>query len=192
MGLITLDDLEIASGRIILSADEPRLQWYIDAVSGYIETYCDQRFSAVANDIFMAMADRRGAIEIPGLTAVASVQLRDNWLATFETLVSGGDYTWDGIDTIYGLTPYATYKITVSYGWETTPADIKNIVTELVMAGTGLAFGAKGGLKSKRTGDVEEQYGVTVEENGGPVVTLASLQRTVLDSYRTTTRTWRL
>lgn len=191
MGLVTIAEIEAALGSDIETADEPRVQWYIDVVSEFVETYTDQSFTAVTGETQICESDRRGCIEFPSLNAVTKVEFRDPWLGTY-TETTSGNYAFDGINTIYALDPYATYRVTVSYGWTTVPTDIKGVIVQLVLAGTGLAPGSSGGLAAYRVGDVEETYGVTAAENGGPIVTMASLQRDVLDAYRLTTRTWRM
>lgn len=191
MALLTISDLEVASGTDIPTLEEPRYQFYINAVTSYIETYLDQTFTAVSNEDLICQADSRGCITFSSLTSVSAVQERDNWLGTY-TAYTSGNYGFDGVGTIYGLVPYTTYKVTVSYGWSTVPADIKAVATQLVMAGSGLEPSAAGGLSRYRVGDVEETYGVTDSGSGSPVVTLTSLQSAVLNSYSARTRTIRL
>jgi hypothetical protein len=190
-GLITIADVETAIGSDIASSDEARVQWYIDVVSKYVETYTDQSFTTVTAEPHICETDRRGAVEFSTLNAVTKVELLDPWLNTY-TEVTSGNYAFDGVGTVYGLLPFRTYKITVTYGWGTVPVDVKGVVMDLVLAGTGLGAGATGGLIAYRVGDVEEAYGVSTFQNGGPIITLASMQRAVLDAYVRTTRTWRM
>lgn len=191
MGLITIADLELASGEAIAVDDEPRYQWYIDVVSSYITTATDQAFEAQEDVELICQADSHGIIQFPSLNSVTAVEELDPWSQTYSTWTSGS-YAFNGIDSVYGLTPYVTYKLTVSYGYDTVPDDIAGVVTQLVMAGSGLDANASGGLSKYRIGDVEEVYGVTRDASGNPVVTLASLQYDVLESYSSRTWTMRL
>lgn len=191
MGLITIADLELASGQDIAVEDEPRCQWFIDAVSAYIETYTDESFVSVEDVELMCQADSYGVIQFPSLNGVSKVEEYEPWTQTY-TEWTTGTYAFNGIDSVYGLTPYITYRLTVSYGYDEVPVDVAAVATQLVLAGSGLDPNATGGLSKYRVGDVEESYGVVTDASGHPVVTLASMQTRVLDAYNQYTRTLRL
>lgn len=175
MGIISIADLEVAANTTISSADEPYYQNFIDTVSAYVETYTGHTFSEVVDEVHTCRADSYGIIEFVELTEVTVVEELDRWATSF----APASYFFDGINSIYGLCPYGTYRVTVSYGSEDVPDDLAGVVTDLVLAGSGLAPSATGGLDKYRVGDVEESYGVS----GSGVVTIASFQRAVLDRY---------
>lgn len=189
MGLISISDIEAATGLDIPEDEEPRYQWYIDTVSAYIETYTGVTFSEVLAETFVVVADGRGVIEFPQLNSVTLIEGWDPYSASF---ASTTDWWWDASSKIYGLDVHATYRVTVGYGYPEVPVDIAGVITQLVAAGTGLDAGASGGLKSYRVGDVNEAYGVTVDGTGATVVTLSSLMSSVLQAYSNATTTYRL
>lgn len=191
MGIVSVADLEEASGQQVDPGDVSRYQWYIDLVTTFIETYTEQSFAPVVDEVLTCQSDRNGCITFGSLNSVSAVEELDPWSGTYTDWTSGG-YGFDGISSIYGLTPLHTYRVTVSYGWDVPPAAIKGVATQLVMAATGIDPGASGGLSRYRVGDVEEVYGVGSDSSGYPVVTLTGLQRTVLDKYAVRARTWRL
>lgn len=184
MGIISISDLEVATNTDIDEADIPFYQQYIDTVSAYIEAYTGHTFSFVEDETFVCRADSYGIIEFVDLFEVTTVEELDRYAQSFATT----SYYFDGISSIYGLCSYGTYRVTVSYGSDDTPEDIAGLVTDLVAAGSGLSPSATAGLDKYRVGDVEESYGVSPEG----VVTITSLQKTVLDRYNSIdTRTLR-
>lgn len=191
MALITIEDLEAASGQDISTEDEARYQWYIDVVSEYVMVYTGQDFAFHEDEELICQADGRGIIEIFGLTEVSEVEEWDSWTHTYTSLIKG-DYRFDGMSKILYLVPRETYRITVSHGYSEIPTGIKGIVTDLVLAGTGLDSAANGGLKSYRIGDKEEVYGVSTYEAGGPIISISSLMRKTLDAYAGGSYSWRL
>lgn len=191
MGLITITDIEAALGVDVSSDEEPRIQWYIDAVSSFIVDYTSQDFLPHVAEALVCQADGGGVIEFQDLTSVSKVELYDQWQKLYSEVVAG-DYRFDGISKILFLAPGETYRVTATYGFTVVPPSIKAIATQLVLAGTGLDRMAAGGLKSFRIGDEEVVYGVTLSDTGSPQVTLSGLQRNSLDSYSPGSHTWRL
>lgn len=187
MSLTSIGEIETASGETIASDDEARVQWYIDAVSAFIESYTGLEFNLHEDVTIRARADGKGMIEIANLIEITTVQERDAWTGVYGSLpyhYGSTGYAFDGIDTIYGLCPYESYQIVCSFGFEEVPADIAGVATQLVMAGAGIDNTAINGLKSYRVGDVEETYGVSQNETGFPVVSLSTLMSAVLNKYR--------
>lgn len=178
VGIIEIEEVETALGESIPESDVPRVQWYIDTVSAYVENVTGRAFSEQTDAVHTARANSWGCIEFPELTSVTLVELLDGYLLTWYDATPYG-YRFDGIDTIYNLVPHATYRLTVTYGPADPPDDIIGVVTQLVMAGTGYDISAVGGLTKTRTGDVEDVYGV---DSSGRV-TLSELMQQVLDSY---------
>lgn len=192
MGIISIGDVEIASGVDIDAEDYPRYQFFIDAVSDYIETYTGQSFSERIEEVLICQTDKYGIIQFGDLTAVSLVESYDPYSGVY-TAITLGDYGFDGIDCIFGLCGRATYRCTVTYGWVEPPDDIAALVTQLVLAGTGLDPAATAGnLKSIRTGDVEDVYGVSMNSTGGVDVSLSKLQASTLRAYTLGTTTWRI
>lgn len=183
---ISITDIETSTGTTISSADEPRIQWYIDAVCSYIETTTGQKFSPTTATL-RCQADSWGVIEFPQITSITTVEVYDPYLQTYSALTTG-DYAYDGISKLYNFCAYETVRLNLTYGWPYVPEDIAAVATDLVKAGSGLEQNASSGLSTYRVGDVEEQYGVT---NGG-VVTLHTLMTDVMHIYSSGNTTWRL
>lgn len=190
MALITLGELEAILGYDISSEDEVRVQSFIDLVSNFVESETGVHFGLHEDSIEVARSDGKGIIEIPDLLDVTLVERREE--TGWWELTVGSDYSFDGLDQIYGLCPRTVYRLTIDHGYEAVPADIKNVVQLLVLAGSGLDDTAVNGLKAKRVGDVEEQYGVAQSDTGEPQVTLSSMMRNVIDSYAGGIGTFRL
>lgn len=189
MGIIEISDVESAYGQAIDSEDEATVQYYIDIVTAYLEDYTGLSFSEVIDDPVVCRSDRDGVIEFNELISVSSVEELDLWAVPQAYSTSPSDsYTFDGLSTIYGLHPYSTYRLTVSYGYVVAPDSIKGIAADLVLAGSGLDPSAAQGLVKKRVGDREEQYGIS---GAGNSVSLTSIQSAVLDKYRGTAWTIR-
>jgi hypothetical protein len=204
LGIIDISYIETLVGYSLTSEEEVKTQRYINIVSSYIESKTGRRFSVQDGAVVKAITDGKGIIEIPDLTAVDLIEYRDAYTGTYTDVTSGipyafnsgqypmgygnpYDFGFDGISMIYGLIPRSSYRITCTYGVE-PPEDIQGIVADLVLAGTGLDTSARGGLASKRVGDVEEFYGVTPSGN----VTLTSLMTEILNQYDTGNTTYRL
>lgn len=185
--MITIDFIEQLLDDDISTEQEPQVQAMIDTVTSFIERDIGRHITVHEDEEFITRADGYGIIEIPDLLAVTSVTSLDPGLDV-ALLTNGTDYIFDGLDSIYNLEPYGVYRIVVDHGWITVPDDLKNIARLLVLAGTGLDIAATNGLRSHRTGDVEEMYGVTRDGE----VTVNSLMSRVLNSYRFSPTTYRL
>lgn len=181
MGLITITDLEDATGVTVTDSD--KAQFMIDSISAYVERYTDQKFTPQSDITIRAQADTYGVIEFPDVTSVSSVT----------DAKTGGNvaYYFDEMNKVYGLTSYQAVDVTLDYGWDTVPDDILGIVVTLVAAGLGIPYVSDGEISRKRVGDVETEYAVSVSEQGIQV-TPSSLMQSVLESYRIKTRTWRI
>lgn len=190
MALLTIADLETAANQTIAAEDEPYYQWYIDAVSAYIlEQY---PYLNYGEDVeVVADSGSAGLIQIPNLVSITSVERFSRYDDTYTTL-NRAEYSFDGIDTIYDLRRFTTYRLTVSYGSSVVPDAVAAIATQLVLAGSGLDPDAIGGLTEISVGNVREKYGVTTNGLGEPVVSMSSLQSGVLKNYRPQNVTWRV
>lgn len=191
MGLIAVSDLELAYGVTIDPSDDARYDYYIDIVSSYIETETGQTFSEVTEEVQLCQTGQYGTLKWPALNTVTLVEELDPYTGIYTTLTAGA-YAFNGIDTVYALCPYTTYRVTVSYGWLSVPSDIAGLAVSLVGAATGLETSSTGGVSKYRVGDVEETYGVVSDGSGRPIVTVTGLQAAVISAYSTYNRTWDL
>lgn len=201
MGIIDIGYIETLVGYSLNLETEARVQRYINIVSSYIRSYTGRSYGVVEDDVIKAVADGKGIIEIPDLESVSLVELRDAYRGEYTDITDGIPYAFnsgqygqfdyygfgfDGISMIYGLYPRSSYRVTCTHGVP-APEDIRGIVADLVLAGTGLDTSARGGLASKRVGDVEEFYGVTPAGS----VTLTSLMTKILDQAHIGNTTYR-
>lgn len=189
MALLEIEDLEVASNQEIAVEDHAYYQWYIDAVTAYLEENYPNIIYSAEEDIYCDSGPA-GLIELPGLIEFSDVELLDRATDTYYP-IPRAYYSFDGVDKIYNLCTHATYKITVTYGFEDPPASVVAAATQLVLAGSGLDPNAVGGLTEYQVGNITEKYGVMVGVDGEPVVTLSTLQTRALARYKSTNTTWR-
>ncbi len=172
--LIDVSDIELAHNTTVSAGNRPQVEYLIGVVSAYIESYTGINFSSVVDEIRRCQADGWGQIDFTDVDSVSNVY---EWGTT-----SPVEYTFDGMNRIWGLNSYQTVDVVLSYGWDYVPEDIRGIVVDLVSAGSGIAPGAQNGLLMNRVGDVEREYGVLP---GTSAVVISDLQAKILDSYQT-------
>jgi hypothetical protein len=179
MGLVTIADIEDATGIEVLPEDEPKIQHLINSITSYINTYCDTSFGEEREATSRVQADYYGMIELPLTTTdVSSVK---NWRNSEE--ISYWD--WDGMRTVYNLCGHETVDVTFTYGYSSVPEDIKNVAIDMVKA----AFlpPDDSDVTQFMVGDVMERY------FKGPISQLVDgIGLRVLNSYKPTEGTWRL
>lgn len=181
VALLDLEDIETAIGRPAASADEAaQWQFYIDAVSAYINGYVSVSFEELTGDVVRYEADYYGVIDLGG-DPVSAVNSVVGWQS--QEAVS---YYWNGLGEIRGLCPNEVVDVDYDHGYSSVPADIAAVATEAVLGGLGL--GATGNITSFTVGDVTEVYADPL--NSG--VTVITLQKSVLDRYSDTIGSWRL
>lgn len=190
--MFELHELEAVYGTEVSSDDEPTVQAYMELVTTFIESYTGLSFSLHEDQVLVARADGKGVIEIDDLVSVASVEALRPSDGSYWSLTRGTHFLYDGIDRIYDLCAYGTYRITASYGDVTVPADLKQIAIMLTLVGSGLDSAAVNGLKALRVGDVEEAYGVSASDTGEPLVTLNTIMTDILNRYASGTTTYRV
>lgn len=180
MGLITVDDVEIALGRDLVGAEAAQVDYYIDAWSGYIESYTGTFFTEHTDEIKRLQADYYGLIDfkfgpVTDVTSILSPTGSPIWCAQ-----------WDYLNTIYGLYPNQVVDVTLTYGYADVPADIANFCTSAVVD----TMDNPGGMTAHRVGDVTEDY--SGNWSARPPINFQSMGTAVLDSYRITETTWRI
>ncbi len=188
MAIIEIADIEQATGQDFDDTDTARIQWYIDFVSNSIETITGRNFSGEQTCSVTGRSDGKGFLEVADLKSITTVEVLDPWTHGFAAITT---YAWDGMDAIFDLCPYETYRVTGTYGYQFAPVEIAGIVQSLVLAGTNLNPGAVNGLVSHRVGEIIDQYGVS---GAGPSarVVLSAVMADVLTAYSTANTTYRL
>lgn len=181
VALLDLEDI-IVVVREPQSADEAaRWQFYIEAVSSFINGYVTASFEVLTGDVVRYQADYYGMVDLGG-DPISSVSSVKNVLTGLET-----QWYFDGNKKIYYLNPYETVDITYTHGYPAVPDDVKYMATQAVLGV--LNLGPTREIKSFTVGDVTEAYDDPAD---GPHATVVSLSKEVLDRYRDDESTVRL
>lgn len=181
VALLTIGDITDAIGRgPVDSAESDKWQFYIDAISAYINGYVEVSFEEIADDVVRYEADYYGLINLGG-DPVSTVTAVNDFLSQ-----SGVSYYWNGLDEILGLCPNQVVDVTYTHGYATVPDDIKFVATQAVIGV--LDLGATGSITSFTVGDVTEVYSDPSKEG----TTVVELQKSVLDRYSNIYGSWRL
>lgn len=182
VALLDLEDIIVVVGRGPEDGEEAaRWQYYIEAVSSFINGYVDVSFEEKTDDVVRYQADFYGVVDLGGdpISTVTSVK---NWRSQLETT-----WEWDGLNIIYNLEPNEVVDVTYTHGYSGVPEDIKHMAIQAV-TGT-LGFGATGPIRSLTVGDITEVYS-TQRVDGDAVV--ISLSKAVLENYCRINDNWRL
>lgn len=187
MGLIEVQYLEKALGVPVGSLNQDQAQYYIDTVSSYVESYTGVTFTPQVDVTLRLQADYYGQITLhmKPIQDVTEVLPADQ-TTPCDILLTTPSWGFDGYDTIYNLQPHSVYLVTLSYGYDEVPQDIKSYVTEQCIN----KVNNPNNLEAFRVGDVTETYGTKTQVN--ETVSVAGLGQEVLDSYKDTEETWRL
>jgi hypothetical protein len=184
MSLLTLEDLAVALGREIETAEEPSFQWLIESISVFIEDYTGMAFSLHEDETIRYRADGRGIVKLRG--PVGEV-------ATVTPVLSTDPYAYhdgygpyyDGFDEIYYMPPFGIVDVTYTYGMEEVPQDIKHAAVEAIQ---GRIEGTDNGtLDTYTVGDVTERF-----KQPWGYESFGQMAQMVLDSYRGVGMSWRL
>lgn len=151
VALITTTDIEDALGRAAEDAtEETRWQFYIDAVSDYIDNYVDVSFEKITETVRLR-ANWSGRIELPGKPIHSITSVID-----FRTGQPDFYVDWDGISELFNLDGGQVVDITYVHGLDQIPRDIKNLALSSIL---GLINeGDPTELRSFQVGDVREDY----------------------------------
>lgn len=138
MALATTDDLEVRLGRALTGAEVDRAEALLAGASARVQTYTGQTFELVEGDTAQVKV-RNGYVRLPQrpVVSVASVETLEG-----NTLL----YTWlnddrirvgvDSVDYSWVFEPWVTglREVTVTYthGYETIPADVVDVVCQMV------------------------------------------------------------
>lgn len=180
VALLEISDIETAIGRSATDpTEEAKWQFYIDAVSAYINGYVDVSFEELTGDVIRYQADYYGLIDLGG-GPISTVNSVKEWRSQLET-----EWDWDGVGQIFNLCPNQTVDVDYDHGYTAVPDDVKFMAT-VVVIGT-LQLGISGIITSYTVGDVTEVYADTTGDNAS-----ATLESSVLNRYKNTNTTLRL
>lgn len=174
VALLDLEDLITALNREPASPGEAaQWQFYIEAVSAFINGYVSASFEVLEDDIVRYKADYYGFIDLGG-DPISSVDSVKNWQTASETV-----WIFDGMDRIFYLQPNEVVDVTYTHGYAAVPDDVKYMATQAVLGV--LNLGATGEITSFTVGDVTEVYAKPMDD--GAVATVVSLSNSVLGKY---------
>lgn len=182
VALLDIDDVIVAIGREPESPEETaQWQFYIEAISSFINSYVSVSFALIEGDVVRYEADYYGVIDLGG-DPVSTVNSVKGWQSQAET-------TWmfNGIDRIFGLCSNEVVDVNYDHGYTAVPKDIVSLATQVVLGILGL--GATGPVSSFTVGDITEVYSLS---KSGQDVTVATFSKAVLDKYTDTCSSWRL
>jgi hypothetical protein len=180
VALLEIEDIEAAIGRSAVDAtEEAKWQFYIDAVSSFINGYVDVSFEELTDDVVRYQADYYGLIDLGG-GPVSTVNSVKEWRSQLETV-----WDWDGIDQLFNLCPNQTVDVDYDHGYAAVPDDIKFLAAQVVIGV--LQLGISGTVTSFTVGDVTEVY---ASQSGDDAT--AVLSRSVLNRYTNVYSTLRL
>lgn len=173
MALLTQQDLENVMGPLKPS-QEALAAFLIGRVTAYLRLTTGCSFEPVIDYVFRAKADITGRILLDAFYPTTDV-------SNFHDFVSDVDIAyprWDGISTLYNFHPRQVVDITIDYGFEDAPEDIKGVALEAVRRG--MAANATT-LKTKTVGDVTYVY--------GDMFSFSSADQEIIDSYSNNSET---
>lgn len=172
MSLVTIADLEEALGIEISSEDINPTQFLLDKISAYIETYTGITFSLVEEAEVKLTSDYYGIIDLPG--PVIEVLGVKNWRDDSDV------FYWDfnGDSELSGFYPDQTVVVTLSYGYETVPSDIKLVALDMAVSATAAPRISE--VTMKTVGDVSEKFAAY----SSLANFMDEFSKSVLDSYR--------
>lgn len=154
MALLTVEDYEVASGGAELGdAAAAQCQYYIDAITSYLENKTGITFTKIVGAVVRVQADDYGEVLFEDYPVNLVTKIHD-FLDDVD-LDSPGDY-WDGLQTVSTLSRRQVVDITYDYGMDPVPKDLQFVAMEAVKRGMA---SAPTGLKAKAVGDVIYTYG---------------------------------
>lgn len=151
MALVSIQDIEDTLGRSAEdAAEEAEWQFYINIISDFINNEVDVAFEPQTLVTERLRADAYGEVKLKG--PVVNITSVKNFRTQEEDLY----VDFDGVDTLYYLNPRQVVDVTYSYGYNTVPDDIRNLVISAILAQ--INEYAPVSLRSYTVGDVTEEY----------------------------------
>tara|TARA_R110000868_G_scaffold234542_2_gene488252 strand:- start:229 stop:816 length:588 start_codon:yes stop_codon:yes gene_type:complete len=183
--LITLQTAKDFIGGISGSADDSRLELFINMATEYIETYCDRRFKQTTYTDEVISGAGSNELVLRNWPVIGSVTLG-------KRNVVDNEESWDAVDaddfwideeggTVTGVTVFRkgtdNYRVTYSGGYATIPYDLQYACASIVAQ----FWNRKqaNGLKSESLGD----HSVTFDVGAGGSNIPAEVEA-ILDKYR--------
>lgn len=171
MPLATADDVAARLGRPILSDELPRIEAFLEDVTGLIEDYCGRDMSRREAQTFTLYPEGGCVLPVPG---------RYSTLLSVSNVLQEGqeldDWTYNGRQLVrvagWSAGPVA---VTGSWGYLSPPATLRAVSCSEVIRWLALSPG----VQSERVGEVEVTFSGTSSTQS-----LSPISRTSLRTYR--------
>lgn len=167
--LFTIQELAQAMGnKSFASDDNAKAAHLISKVSSYMETVTGCYFEPHVGTVVRIKADDTGCATLEQWYPVTDI-------SNFHDFKTDLDVTyprWDGILELYNMWPKQVLDVTINYGFDEVPEDIKRVSIDAVIRGM-KTDGTN--LKSKQVGDVIYEY--------GDMFSFPDADQQVIDSY---------
>lgn len=184
MGIVSISEVERATGQCYDPSESKRIEYYIDYISALVEDFTGKSFTQQTNVVLVAQSDAYGYITLgcTPIQEIASVV----YSTTAKPVVGTGEvigWMFDGLDTIFCLPANLTVEIMATFGYAVAPISVKGYVIEAVK----YVIDNPQGLSSFRVGDVTQTY---IGAGGTPQ--FQQISNAALEPYMTTESTMRL
>lgn len=150
MPLATIEDVAARINRPLAPEESPRINAFLEDVTGLIEDYCGRDMDRREAQAFSLFSEGGCVLPIPGrystLLTVASVlqdgQELDGWTYTGRQLVREAGW------------PAGQFTVTGSWGYAAPPATLRGVTCSEVI----LRLGLTPGVAQERVGEVEVRF----------------------------------
>lgn len=174
------------------AAQQTAFTYQVTSAGSLITTITNCTFTSTTETIRFA-ADGNGEYQIlrnPIITLNSATDVVTGTVLQLSPIPWGAtttyDIGYDGLERLWGMYPFQTIDLNLTWGWTTVPDDIAFVLSELVR----VAWNNPYNLSKKRVGDVEVDYATIAA--GMTVSSLSKEQREILDSYQDTEQSWHL
>ena len=180
--MLDVNDLQVAMGPDAI-IDIGRANYYIARITSHIQTETGITFGLVTGAVVRKYSDYDGILQLTAQWPVQAITRVHDMRANGDVDINVdpcGPY-FDSIDSIFGLRSNKVYEITLDYGLNPVPADIKGVATEAVIRAL---LTTPTSLKVMKVGDVEEQFGGLLD--------FPPADQRVIDNYADSEGTYKL
>lgn len=184
MAIVSISEVERATGTCYDPSESKRIEYYIDYISALVEDFTGKSFTQQTDVVLTAQSDAYGYITL-GCTPIQEVASVEYSTIAVPVVGVGSVIGWmfDGIDTLFCLPANLAVNITATFGYAVAPMPVKGYVIEAVK----YVIDNPQGLSSFRVGDVTQTY-----IGAGGTAQFQQISNDALEAYMTTEATMRL
>lgn len=180
MSQVTVDEVATFMNTTFDAGQAAQVQMIVDQVEAYISRTVGITFGVQSNKTTTLVADGRGLIELPLAPVIDVTEVK---------YLDGSDYRdgwgYNEAGVVYGITPGMAVRVTWSYGYAEMPADLKGVALGMASRQTYNPVG----VRQKTVGSESITY---ASASDAGAIQPSTVEREILDSYRSTERSWRL